>query len=397
MDYISDLVKSLTPSATLAMSQKSSELKAQGADIINLSVGEPDFDTPRHIKEAAIKAIEDNFSYYTPVAGYLSLREAISDEARRLDGVVYTPDQIVVSNGAKQALCNAIMSTVNPGDEVIIPVPAWVSYKEMVKIAGGSTIEIPATMENGFKLTPLQLEKALTEKTKMIILCSPSNPTGAVYNSEELAALVEVLKNHPKVIVMADEIYRHINYTGHYRSMATFPEIADRTIVINGVSKAYAMTGWRIGYMLAPAAIAKACTKLQGQTTSNPSSIAQKAAEGALRGPQNCVEEMRKVFKRRRDLIVEMAREIPGWRLMMPEGAFYIFPEVSYYIGKKEGNRTISSSADLAMYLLEEAQVATVDGGAFGLSGFIRLSYATSDDKIREAMKRIKSALSRLE
>lgn len=396
MDYISRLVNSLTPSATLAMSQKSSELRASGADVINLSVGEPDFETPRHIKDAAIRAIEENYSFYTPVAGYMSLREAVADTVKREDGVDCTPDRIVVGNGAKQALCNVILSTVNPGDEVIIPVPAWVSYAEMVKLAGGRAVEVETTYDNSFKLTPEQLEGAINGKTKMIILCSPSNPTGAVYSPEELRGLADVLKSHPGVIVLADEIYRHIDYTGRFRSMATFPEIADRTVVVNGVSKAYAMTGWRIGYLNAPAAIAKACTKLQSQTTSNPCSIAQKAAEAALRGPQDCVREMRDVFRRRRDLIMELAAGIPGWKLKEPQGAFYIFPGVEAYIGLSDGRRTISSSADLVMYLLEEAWVATVDGGAFGMPGYIRLSYATSDDNIRKAMDRISKALSRL-
>lgn len=395
MDYISTRIKNLTPSATLAMSQKSSELRARGIDVINLSVGEPDFNTPDFIKDGAIKAIRDNFSFYTPVAGYLSLREAIAKSIRQKDGVELTAENIVVSNGAKQALSNVILSTVNPGDEVLIPTPAWVSYIEMVKLAEGIPVTIESPMNQGFKLTPEQLKEAITHKTRMIILCSPSNPTGAVYSEEELQRLVDVLKKHPEIVVLADEIYREIIYTGQYRSLGTFPEIADRTVVVNGVSKAYAMTGWRIGYMSGPKEIAKACTKLQGQTTSNPGSIAQKAAEAAITGPQDCVKEMCEAFLRRRDLIMSLAEEIPGWHTLKPEGAFYIFPDVRECIGKNFGGRVIKSSSDLVMYLLEEAHVATVDGEAFGLPGHIRLSYATSDSNIREAMHRIRQALTR--
>lgn len=396
MDFISQRIKELKPSATLAMSQKSSEMKARGIDVINLSVGEPDFDTPEHIKEAAVRAIRDNYSFYTPVGGYLSLRKAVAETVRKNDGVEISPDCVVAGNGAKQALSNVIMSVVNPGNEVIIPIPAWVSYFEMVKLAGGKAVEVATPFSNGFKLTPELLEKAITEKTRLIILCSPSNPTGAVYSPDELQALVDTLVKYPDIVVLADEIYRHIIYTGRFRSMISFPEIADRTVVINGVSKAYAMTGWRIGYLIGPASIAKACTKLQGQTTSNPSSIAQKAAEAALTGPQDCVEEMCAVFRRRRDLIMELAKEIPGWRLFEPEGAFYIFPDVSHYIGLRHGDRVIESSADLVMYLLEEAKVATVDGAAFGLPGYIRLSYATGEENIRKAMASIKEALAKL-
>lgn len=396
MNYISKLVESINPSATLAMSQKSAEMKAQGIDIINLSVGEPDFDTPQHIKEAAIEAIEANYSFYTPVAGYLSLRKAVAERAYAEDGVKFSPENIIVSNGAKQALCNVILSTINPGDEVIIPVPAWVSYIEMVKLAGGQSVCIPTPITQGFKLTASQLKKAITEKTKMIILCSPSNPTGAVYTSSELTELVDVLKDHPQILVVADEIYRHIVYMNGYRSMSTFPEIADRTVVVNGVSKAYAMTGWRIGYICAPEQIVRACTKLQGQTTSNPCSIAQKAAEAALTGPQECVERMREAFQNRRDLIMKLAKNIQGFKTYNPEGAFYIFPEVNYYLGMKRGMKKIESSTDLVMYLLEEAHVATVDGAAFGLPGFIRLSYAASDGDINEAMNRIQKALGKL-
>lgn len=396
MNFISDRVKSLAASQTLAMSQKSAELRASGVDVINLSVGEPDFNTPDHIKEAACRAVEDNFSFYSPVPGYLSLRQAICDKLLRDNGLHYTPDQIVVGNGAKQALCNVILATVNPGDEVIIPTPAWVSYVEMVKLAEGVTVEVPATIEADFKITPAQLEAAITPRTRMLLLCSPSNPTGSVYTAHELAALVEVLERHPDILILSDEIYEHINYTGSFTSMASFASIADRTVVINGVSKAYAMTGWRIGYCAAPAAIAKAVSKLQGQYTSGASSIAQKAAEAAYRGPQECVAEMCAAFRRRRDLVVELASKIPGFRVNEPKGAFYLFPEVSALLGKKAGDDVIATSGDLAMYLLREAHVATVDGAAFCAPGYIRFSYATSDDNLRDAMARIKAAVEKL-
>ena len=394
MTHISDRVQALAPSATLAMSQKSNELKAQGVDVINLSVGQPDFETPAHIKEAAKRAIDENFTFYTPVPGYMSLRQAVSEKLRKENGVEYAPEQIVVSNGAKQALCNVILATINPGDEVIIPMPAWVSYVEMVKLAGGTTVEVLADIKQDFKITPEQLEAAITPATRMILICSPSNPTGSIYSKEELQDLVNVLAKHPGIMVLADEIYEHINFTGSFTSLASFPEIADRTIIINGVSKAYAMTGWRIGYCAAPLWLAKAVTKLQGQYTSNASSIAQKAAEAAYTGPQDCVAEMNKAFERRRDLVVELAGQIPGLKVNRPQGAFYLFPEVSAYIGKTtpEGKK-IESSADLAMYLLETGHVATVDGGAFGMEGYIRLSYATSDDNLREALRRVREAL----
>ncbi len=394
MTHISDRVQALAPSATLAMSQKSNELKAQGVDVINLSVGEPDFETPAHIKDAAKRAIDENYTFYTPVPGYMTLRKAVSEKLSRENGVEYAPEQIVVSNGAKQALCNVILATINPGDEVIIPMPAWVSYVEMVKLAGGTTVEVLADISQDFKITPSQLEAAITPATRMILLCSPSNPTGSIYSKDELQGLVNVLAKHPDIMVLADEIYEHINFTGSFTSLASFPEIADRTIIINGVSKAYAMTGWRIGYCAAPQWLAKAVTKLQGQYTSNASSIAQKAAEAAYTGPQDCIAEMNKAFERRRDLVVELAGQIPGLKVNRPQGAFYLFPEVSAYIGKTtpEGKK-IESSADLAMYLLETGHVATVDGGAFGMEGYIRLSYATSDDNLREALRRMREAL----
>lgn len=396
MTHISDRVQSLSPSQTLAMSQKSNELKAQGVDVINLSVGEPDFNTPDHIKEAAKRAIDENFTFYTPVPGYMSLRKAIADKLKNENGLNYTPEQIVVSGGAKQSLCNVILSVINPGDDVVIPTPAWVSYVEMVKLAEGTNVLVPASIEQDFKVTPAQLEAAITPKTRMVLLCSPSNPTGSVYTKDELKGLVEVLAKYPDVLVLADEIYEHINFTGEFTSLGSFPEIADRTIIVNGVSKAYAMTGWRIGFIAAPLWVAKATNKLQSQYTSGASSVAQKAAEAAYTGSQQCVEDMRVAFQRRRDLVVSLAREIPGIKVNEPQGAFYLFPEVSSYFGKKYGDKVINNAADLAMYLLEEGHVATVDGEAFCLPGYIRLSYATSDDNIREAMRRIKDALSRL-
>ena len=396
MEHISQRIQAMSPSATLAMSQKSTELKAQGVDVINLSVGEPDFETPVHIRDAAKKAIDDGYTRYTPVPGYMSLRKAVAAKLERENGLSYKPEQIVVSNGAKQSLCNIILSTINPGDEVVIPTPAWVSYIEMVKLAEGVVKEVPATIEQDFKVTPEQLASALNEKTRMVLICSPSNPTGSVYTRDELQALVDVLKEWPNVIILADEIYEHINYTGAFTSLGSFPETADRTVIVNGVSKAYAMTGWRVGWCAAPLWLAKATNKLQGQYTSGCSSIAQKAAEAAYEGSQECVVEMRKAFERRRNLIVELASQIPGWKVNVPQGAFYLFPEVSSYFGKRAGDKVIENANDLAMYLLEEAHVATVDGGAFSLPGSLRLSYATSDDNLREAMRRISAALAKL-
>ncbi len=396
MDQVSQRVQALSPSQTLAMSQKSNELKAQGVDVINLSVGEPDFNTPDHIKEAAKRAIDENFSFYTPVPGYMSLRKAICAKMKNENGRDFAPEQIIVSNGAKQSLCNCILAMVNPGDEVIIPTPAWVSYVEMVKLAEGVNVLVPATVEQDFKITPQQLEDAITEKSRLIILCSPSNPTGSVYTKKELKDLADVLAKHPQVYVLSDEIYEHINYTGEFNSIAQFPEVADRVITVNGVSKAYAMTGWRIGYLAAPLWIAKANSKLQSQYTSGASSIAQKAAEAAYTGPQECVETMRKAFERRRNLIVDLMKDIPGLKINHPQGAFYIFPEVSYYFGKKAGDVEIKDSHDLAMYLLEEAHVATVEGAAFCAPEYLRLSYATSDENIKTAIARIKEALAKL-
>ncbi|MCM1292047.1 MAG: pyridoxal phosphate-dependent aminotransferase [Bacteroides sp.] len=393
---ISERNRALAVSQTLAMSQRSAELKAQGVDVINLSVGEPDFHTPDHIKEAAKRAIDENYSFYSPVPGFMSLRKAICQNLKDTDGVDFDPSQIVVSGGAKQALCNVILSVINPGDEVVIPTPAWVSYVEMVKLAEGVSVTVPATIEQNFKITPEQLLAALTPRTRLVLLCSPSNPTGAVYSRDELQALVDVLRDWPDVVVLSDEIYQHINYTGSYTSMSAFPELQGRVIIVNGVSKAYAMTGWRIGFMAGPVEIAKACTKLQGQYTSGASSIAQKAAEAAYLGSQECVAEMAAAFRRRRDLIVDLARNIEGLKVNVPEGAFYLFPEVSHFFGKSDGERVIRDASDLAMYLLDVAHVATVDGAAFCLPGYIRLSYATSDDNIYCAMQRIADALARL-
>ncbi len=394
--YLSDRLNRLAPSATLAMSQKSSELKAQGIDVINLSVGEPDFNTPDHIKAAAIKAVEDNWSRYSPVPGYPSLKEAIVNKLKRENGLDYKPSQILVSNGAKQSVCNTLMAIVNPGDEVIIPAPYWVSYPQMVLLSEGTPVFVEAKIEQDFKITPEQLEAAITPKTRAIILCSPSNPTGSVYTKAELEALKDVLLKHENVIVVADEIYEHINYIGEHASMAQFDDIKDRVVIINGVSKAYAMTGWRIGFIAAPEWVVKGCNKLQGQYTSGPCSVSQKAAEEAWNGPQECVEEMRQAFERRKNLIVRLAKDIPGLEVNDPQGAFYLFPKCSSYFGKSCDGRTINNSTDFAMYLLEVGHVATVGGDAFGSPECFRMSYATSDENIVEAMRRIKDVLSRL-
>lgn len=396
MEILSERLNRLSPSATLAMSQKSSELKAQGVDVINLSVGEPDFNTPDHIKEAAKKAIDENFSRYSPNPGYPELKNAIVAKLKNENGLDYKPSQILCSNGAKQSVCNVIMALVNAGDEVIIPAPYWVSYPEMVKLADGTPVFVESTIEQDFKITPEQLEAAITPKTRAIILCSPSNPTGSVYSKVELEALKNVLLKHERVVVIADEIYEHINYVGKHASMAEFEDIRDRVVIINGVSKAYAMTGWRIGFIAAPEWVVKGCNKLQGQYTSGPCSVSQKAAEAAYTGTQQPVEDMRKAFERRKNLIVSLAKEIPGLEVNDPQGAFYLFPKCSAYFGKKDGDRVINTSTDLAMYLLEVGHVATVAGDAFGSPECFRMSYATSDENITEAMKRIKETLARL-
>jgi len=397
METLSDRLNRLSPSATLAMSQKSSELKAQGIDVINLSVGEPDFNTPDHIKAAAIKAVEENWSRYSPVPGYPELKQAIVNKLKNENGLDYKPSQILCSNGAKQSVCNAIMALVNAGDEVIIPAPYWVSYPQMVLLAEGTPVYIDAPIEQDFKITPEQLEAAITPKTRAIILCSPSNPTGSVYSKDELEGLKNVLLKHERVIVIADEIYEHINYVGKHASMAEFADIKERVVIINGVSKAYAMTGWRIGFIAAPEWIVKGCNKLQGQYTSGPCSVSQKAAEAAFAGDQQCVEDMRLAFERRKNLIVKLAKEIPGLEVNEPQGAFYLFPKCSSYFGKKDGDRVISNATDFAMYLLEVGHVAAVGGDDFGSPECFRISYATSDENIVESMKRIKEALARLQ
>lgn len=397
MTQLSDCLKRLSPSATLAMSQKSNEMKSNGIDVINMSVGEPDFNTPDHIKEAAKKAVDDNFSRYSPVPGYLELRKAIVEKLKNENQLEYEVTEISVSNGAKQCVCNAVLALVNPGEEVIIPAPYWVSYPEMVEIAGGKSVFIDTDISTNFKITPEQLENAITEKTRLLILCSPSNPTGSVYSKEELEALAEVIKKYEHLYVVSDEIYEHISYIGKHESIAQFPGMRERTIIINGVSKAYAMTGWRIGFLAAPEWIAKGCNKLQGQYTSGPCSVSQKAAEAAYTGSQQCVEDMRLVFERRRNLIVKLAKDIPGLEVNVPEGAFYLFPKCSAFFGKQYGKYKISNSTDLAMFLLEEGHVATVSGDAFGAPDYFRMSYATDDKTITEALYRIKVALAKLQ
>ena len=396
MAQLSDRLQRLAPSATLAMSQKSSEMKAQGIDVINMSVGEPDFNTPDHIKEAAKKAVDENYSRYSPVPGYPDLRKAIVAKLKNENNLDYSVNEILVSNGAKQSVCNTVMALVNPGDEVIIPAPYWVSYPQMVKLAGGNPVIVEAGFDQNFKMTPEQLEAAITPKTRLIILCSPSNPTGSVYSKEELAGLADVIKQHEDLFVLADEIYEHINYIGRHESIAQFEGMKERAIIVNGVSKAYAMTGWRIGYIAAPEWIVKGCNKLQGQYTSGPCSVSQKAAEFAYVSSQECVEQMRQAFERRRNLIVELAKDIPGLEVNVPEGAVYLFPKCSSFFGKSDGTTVVKNSTDLALYLLEKGHVATVGGDAFGDPECFRMSYATSDDNIREAMRRIKESLAEL-
>ncbi len=396
MAQLSNRLNRLAPSETLAMSQKSNDMKAQGIDIINLSVGEPDFNTPDHIKEAAKQAVDNNFSKYSPVPGYMDLRKAIVTKLKKENGLEYTTNEILCSNGAKQSVCNILMALINDGDEVIIPAPYWVSYPQMVKLAGGDPVIVNAGFDQDFKMTPEQLEAAITPKTKMLIICSPSNPTGSVYSKEELKGLADVILKYEDLFVLADEIYEHINYIGKHESIAQFPGMKERSIIVNGISKAYAMTGWRIGFIAGPEWIVKGCNKLQGQYTSGPCSVSQKAAEEAYIGSQECVDEMRKAFERRRNLIVKLANEIPGFEVNKPEGAFYLFPKCSSFFGKSDGNITINTSTDLAFYLLETAHVATVGGDAFGDPECFRMSYATSDENIHEAMRRIKEALEKL-
>ncbi len=396
MVKLSDRLNRLAPSATLAMSQKSAELRAQGVDVINMSVGEPDFMTPDFIKKAGKKAIDDNYSKYSPVPGYLSLREAISEKLSKENGLSYSPAEIIVGTGGKQGVCNTFMALVNPGDEVVIPAPYWVSYPQMAKLAGGTPVVLPTGIENDFKITADQLEQAITPRTKLLVICSPSNPTGSIYTAEELESLAKVVLSHDDLYVLSDEIYEHINYVGSHASIAQFPGMKERTIVCNGVSKAYAMTGWRLGWVAAPEWIVKGMSKLQGQYTSGTSSVSQMAALAAYKGDQECVEDMRIAFERRRNLIVSLAKDIPGLVVNVPQGAFYLFPKCSSFFGKTDGKRVINNSTDFASYLLEEGRVATVAGDAFGDPNGFRMSYATSDDNIREAMKRMKEVLARL-
>lgn len=396
MEKVSSRIASLEESQTIAMSKKSRELAAQGVDIISLSVGEPDFFTPDFVKEAAKKAIDENYSFYTPVAGYKELLEAICNKLKRENDLDYKPDQIVVSGGAKHSLSNVLMSIVDKGDEVIVPAPYWVSYVELVKLAEGKSVVVNTTLENNYKITPEQLQNAITPKTRALLLCSPSNPTGSIYSYDELKAIAEIVEKHPNIIVISDEIYEHINFVGKHQSIAQFESIHDRVVIINGVSKGYAMTGWRIGFSASPKWIAKACEKLQGQQTSGVCSIAQRAAIAALNSDGEYTQQMRKAFQRRRDLMYEGFSSIPGFKLNKPDGAFYIFPDVSELFGKQFNGETINTSIDLAMYFLNQAHVAVVPGSAFGSPNCIRLSYATSDDKLKEAIDRIRNAVSLL-
>jgi len=396
MEYLSDRIKSLSVSQTLAMAQKSRELKAKGFDIISLSLGEPDFETPDYIKEAAKKAIDENYTKYPPVPGYNDLREAISKKFKEENGINYTPDQIIVSAGGKHSLINVILSIVNPGDEVIILAPYWVSYYDQILLAGGKPVVVEATLENDFKINPNHLEAAITSKTRLIIFNSPSNPTGMVYTRKEMETIAGIVEKHEGLFIISDEIYEHIIFEGEHVSMASFDFIYDRVITVNGVSKGYAMTGWRIGYIGAPLWIAKACNKLQGQFTSGVCSIAQRAALAAIQGKSNSREVMRQAFLRRRDLICKHLKEVPGMKVMIPQGAFYVMPDISYYLGKSDGVTTIGNSDDLALYFLDKAQVAVVGGDAFGAPDCIRISYANSDELLVEAVKRIKSALGKL-
>ncbi|MCG8582644.1 MAG: pyridoxal phosphate-dependent aminotransferase [Bacteroidales bacterium] len=396
MDVVSNRIKALSESQTIQMNQKSRELQESGVDVINLTLGEPDFNTPEHIKDAAIKAVNDNLSHYPPVAGFPALKKAIADKLEKDNGLSYSPNQIVVSGGAKHSLANVLQCIVNAGEEVIIPAPYWVSYIELVKLAEGTPVIVEAGVDAKFKITPQQLEESITPKTKAILFNSPSNPTGSIYSQEELKALAVVLEKHPHVYIISDEIYEKINFVGKHMGLAEFDSLKERTIVINGVSKGYAMTGWRIGYIAAPADIVKAVTKLQGQFTSGVCAIAQAASIQAFVGDQQCVEDMRVAFNKRRDLVLGIVKGIPGFKVAVPDGAFYIFPDVSYYFGKSNGKYTINSSMDLCMYLLEDAHVASVPGSAFGSSNCVRFSYAAADEKLVEAFNRVKVALAQL-
>lgn len=396
MSLLSDRITKLSESQTLAMTKMARELQAKGLDVISLSIGEPDFNTPDFIKEAAKKAIDDNFTRYTPVPGYLDLKQAVAEKFKRDNNLHYDANQIVVSTGAKQSIANVVLSLVNEGDEVIVPIPYWVSYIEIIKLADGIPVEIPTSVEQNFKFTAEQLEKAITPKTKMLIFSTPCNPSGSVYSKAELKAIAQVVAKHPNLFVICDEIYEHINFVGGHESLAQFPEVYDRVITVNGVSKGFAMTGWRIGFIGAPKWIADACEKMQGQFTSGACSIAQRAALAAVSAPKSVTQPMCDAFKKRRDIVIKLLNEIPGVKTYIPEGAFYIFPDISYYFGKKHSKGVINNSYDLCIYLLEEAHVALVSGDAFGDNNCFRFSYATSEDKIIESIKRIKEGLAKL-
>lgn len=396
MAHLSDRINLISESQTIAMARKSRELKAQGIDIISLSLGEPDFATPDVVKQAAIKAINDNFSYYTHVSGYVELREAIAKKFKRDNNLDYTADEIVVSTGAKQSIANAVLCLINPGDEVIVPAPYWVSYLEILKLAGGVPVIINTNIENDFKVTPEQLKQHITPKTRMLMFSTPCNPTGSVYSQSELRAIADVVKQHDELYIMSDEIYEHINFIGGHQSMAQFPDIKDRVITINGVSKGFAMTGWRGGILAAPKWIAQACDKMQGQFTSATSSITQKAMHAAMEMPADATHSMRDAFKKRRDLVLNLMKDIPGFKTNVPQGAFYVYPEVSSLFGKSYNGFVINNATDLSMFLLDVAHVALVPGAAFGDDSYIRFSYATSEDKLTEACKRIKEAVEKL-
>ena len=396
MESLSQRVRSLSPSATVAMNQKTRDLQAKGIDIINLGVGEPDFNTPDHIKAAAKKAIDDNFSFYPPVTGYPDLKKAVVEKFKRENNLDFTSEQIIVSSGAKHSITNALLALVDKDDEVIVPAPYWVSYLELVKLCEGKPVVIEGKFENNFKITPAQLEKAITPKTKAFLICSPSNPSGAVYSQSELRAFAGLLQKHPRIMILSDEIYEHINFIGGHQSIAQFPELKEQVAVINGVSKAYAMTGWRIGYMGAPLWLVKACDKLQGQMTTAATTIAMKAAAAALTSSQECVAEMNKAFIRRKNLVVKLLRDIEGLKVYEPEGAFYVFPVIKYYLGRSVNGKQISTATDLCLFLLEEAHISTVPGEAFGDPDCLRISFANSDENLVEAMKRMREALGRI-
>lgn len=399
MNILSDRINQMAESETLAMARMSRELTAKGHRVINLSIGEPDFNTPDFIKDAAKEALDQNFTRYTPVSGYLDLRQTICHKFKRDNGLEFTPEQIVVSTGAKHSIANAMLSIINEGDEVLVPVPYWVSYKELIKLAGGKSVFIPTGIGTDFKVTPEQIEKAITPKTKAIIYSSPCNPSGSVYTRDELKAIADVLASHTNIYVIADEIYEHINFVGKHESIAQFENIRDRVITINGVSKGFAMTGWRLGFMGATLEIAKACDKLQGQVTSGTCSVSQRAAIAALNAdPELTAElkEMKKAFQERRDYLISLLKEIPGFKVNVPQGAFYLFPDVSAWFGRRSGEAIISNAGDLSMYLLNEAHVAMVPGDAFGSPECLRLSYATSREELGEAVGRIRKALEKL-